>query len=605
MIKMQKFYKLFLLYKYKYIFILLFYIIFTISHNISQSKWRNNKNINNKKDKKNKFIDDNFFVIDSNNLEGITSHMYGFCVSKKGILTDNYYKKKGFYEEPELQGVYIMIRKIGNIIKLNQDYYGNFGLYFYENKYINYFALSNSFYFLEEYLIGKQNFSLNQDFSDNFIISALFTHSIHETMIKEIIKLPSNIYITINIQKKELNLNSINFHENYIPFESEKGQKIIDNWADKWGFILRSLNKKTDNIAFDLTGGFDTRAVLSVLINSGIEKNKMKINSINDKIYTHEQDFQIAKNISSYFGLKLTSSIFSDNYTTISSNDSLSCIYYTKLGFHKGFNLPIHFYMKPRFLFTGGGGELIRGYPGLPIKKFIEHILSESGKIKNQKEKFYNSSKRLYERSLSLVKKGKKYNNNYEISSSLWEKGGNTIHFGKASLIGFLTNFYSFQILMDPDLKKLKFNIGINSSQDLLAYIYIRFAPDLIYFPFERKRILNKESIKKAEKLNKKIPPYKIKLDYNKDFYIDNERNYTSFSGDNKAKEYILSLFNTSKFKRIINEVYNNEVFDWAFQYTKKPILFPFKHLFGLLSVYKTLEDITSNRKYLKKVKNI
>ena len=37
--------------------------------------------------------------------------MYGYTVSTKGILTDNYYKKQGYYEEPDPQGVYVMVRK--------------------------------------------------------------------------------------------------------------------------------------------------------------------------------------------------------------------------------------------------------------------------------------------------------------------------------------------------------------------------------------------------------------------------------------------------------------------------------------------------------------
>jgi hypothetical protein len=115
-------------------------------------------------------IQNNFFVIDSNNLEIIESHMYGYSISKKGILTNNYYKKLGYYEEPEPLGAYIMIRKIGNEIWLNQDYNGCFGLYIYENKTTGYFAISNSFLLLDEYLIGKQNFTLNKDFANNFII---------------------------------------------------------------------------------------------------------------------------------------------------------------------------------------------------------------------------------------------------------------------------------------------------------------------------------------------------------------------------------------------------------------------------------------------------
>ena len=95
-------------------------------------------------------IEQNFFIIDSNNLEKIQSIMYGYSVSKKGILTNNYYKKLGYYEEPDPLGVYVMIRKIGEEIRIDQDFYGGFGLYIYENKNTGYFAFSNSFLLLEE-----------------------------------------------------------------------------------------------------------------------------------------------------------------------------------------------------------------------------------------------------------------------------------------------------------------------------------------------------------------------------------------------------------------------------------------------------------------------
>ena len=55
--------------------------------------------------------------------------MYGFSVSKLGILTDNYFKKNDYNESPEPQGAYIMIVKNESEIKINQDYFGSFGLY--------------------------------------------------------------------------------------------------------------------------------------------------------------------------------------------------------------------------------------------------------------------------------------------------------------------------------------------------------------------------------------------------------------------------------------------------------------------------------------------
>ena len=60
--------------------------------------------------------------------------MFGFSISKKRILTNNYYKKIGNYEELEPLGVYVMVRKMEDEIKLNQDFYGSFGIYIYENK---------------------------------------------------------------------------------------------------------------------------------------------------------------------------------------------------------------------------------------------------------------------------------------------------------------------------------------------------------------------------------------------------------------------------------------------------------------------------------------
>ena len=168
-----------------------------------------NENIDNYKTIRfhnNKIIEENFFLIDSNNLNKIDSHMYGYTVSKEGILTDNFYKKIGYYKQPEPQGVYIMIRKHGNEIRIDQDFNGCFGLYIYENKDTKYFALSNSFLLLEEYLIGKQNISLNRDFINNFIVTNSSSPSIFETMIKEIIKIPPNSFILINIEKKSFKI---------------------------------------------------------------------------------------------------------------------------------------------------------------------------------------------------------------------------------------------------------------------------------------------------------------------------------------------------------------------------------------------------------------
>ena len=583
-----------------------FILIVIITVFIFYSSFYINKKIKLEKIFKDRIINQNFFVIDSNNLENIIPHMYGFSVSKNGILTDNYYKLRNKYEEPAPQGIFVMIRKIGNKIIINQDFYGSFGLYIYENKDDDYFALSNSFLLLQEYLIEKQNISLNKDFSDNLIVTNLCSFSLDETLIKEIKQIQTNTIIVINIKTKKFKYYYIDYKENTIPLESKEGLNIIDKWIDKWVYIFRSLKRKTNNISADLSGGFDTRTMLSILLNSGINMNEININSIQDIRHDLNVDYKIASNISSKFGFKLNNFNLDKDITTLSMKETLYNTVYSKLGFHKEFYMNNKFYNKPRFSFVGSGGESLRGAPNVPIKNFINK-LSLKHIIGNEKE-IYNSSKRCLYRSISLLKNQKKFNNDYEISYSLYSKTVGRNHFGKSALENFLINIYILQPLLDPDIKKIKFDINNKTSHDLIAFIYVRFAHDLINFPFQGNRTLNLESIKKAERLNAKLKRYKIKSNINKNFYIDKHRrisSFISFLDTTNPYDYLQELFKSPKYFKIINKIYDKNVYNWANEYMNKTNYHPLSQHYALLAIAKTLEYLSINKRYMKKYKKL
>lgn len=357
------------------------------------------------KDEENKFIRENFFIIDSDNLEQVNSHMYGYTITKDGILTDNYYRELGEYKKPEPQGVYIMIRKMKNEIIINQDFHGSYGLYIYENKITKYFALSNSFILLEEYLTGKYNLTFNKDFGDNFIITYLLTYSLDETLINEIKQIPNDSFIVIKIKTRIIKIYNINYQENTIPLESKKGLNIIDNWIDKWGYIIRSLKNKGCNLSMDLSGGFDTRLLLSIFLNSGIDINDILVFSSTAKTHSHDIDLSIAKNISKKYGFKINNLKFFDDATNLNTKISLYNTIYLKLGFHKEFYLQKKIHNKSIFKFSGNGGEDLRGMPCSKIKDYINK--QSSVNIKGHQKELFNSSINLLERTVSNLKKKK------------------------------------------------------------------------------------------------------------------------------------------------------------------------------------------------------
>lgn len=103
---------------------------------------------------------------------------------------------------------------------------------------------------------------------------------------------------------------------------------------------------------------------MAIILNSGIDLNKILINSHNDTIHVHAEDFKIASNISSKLNFSLNKYSLDNNGTKLSMKDSLFCSVYTKLGFHKEFYLKNKFLSNPRFCLSGSGGEIIRGYLG-------------------------------------------------------------------------------------------------------------------------------------------------------------------------------------------------------------------------------------------------
>ena len=236
----------------------------------------------------------------------------------------------------------------------------------------------------------------------------------------------------------------------------------------------------------------------------------------------------------------------------------------------------------------------------MEFKKYLQMISLK--KILGHEEEFYLSSEKIFNRSISFLYKKKSFSNDYEISYDLYTTLEGRNHFGKNAVENFMKNSYILEPLMDPDLKKIKFEVSNRTSHDLIAYIYVRFAHDLINFPFQGNRLLDLKSIKKAEILNNSSKPYQRKLNYNNNFFIDSKRisPVNSPSNDGDVYEYLREIFKSSKYINLIRDIYDSNVYEWANEYTNKTNYHPLSQHYALLSIAITLENLSLKERYFK-----
>ena len=227
-------------------------------------------------------VNENFFVIDSENLAEIGKEIYGFCIYDDGSIQID-----GDLNPSKLTrlGSYVYIDVDTDEIAVYQDFNGSYGLYLYQDE--DYFALSNSFIKLVEYLKETEHIiSLNEDYANAFLFAELVSIAYEETMVNEIKSLPRNYEIHINKSDKQINFKEIDFKENSVELDSQEGMELLDKWFYKWVNIIRYVKSISNNISLDLTGGFDSRVISTIWINANINLDEVRINSYHDDKHT-------------------------------------------------------------------------------------------------------------------------------------------------------------------------------------------------------------------------------------------------------------------------------------------------------------------------------
>ncbi len=240
------------------------------------------------------------FLIDSESLDTVESALYGYMVTDDGRL----YLDE-LPDDPDRisdTGIFSLVLKNGSHITVRQDFMGSFGLYLWQDN--DRFLISNSFYRLAERLKGK--LTVNR-MASKALLYALNTPFLwQETLAREIRKLDALCELEIDAAGR------LTVHEKQFPYfmktvgDDAGDFELLDRWYLKWVRVFREAVSMRRPLTADLSGGLDTRVMLSMLINSGIDLSSIAFHTHSGVNYSKDTaDLRIAREIAGDLGIEL------------------------------------------------------------------------------------------------------------------------------------------------------------------------------------------------------------------------------------------------------------------------------------------------------------
>lgn len=545
-----------------------------------------------------------FFVIDSNNLEQVESKLYGYAILNNILIEDITILGE---QDPKGNGAYVCVRKYPEKITIHQDFIGSYGLYLYKEQ--DYFAISNSFIALLDHIKLNHKITFHQDFANYMISAELCSASFADTMIEEIKLLDRSAIVTISIDTKKIRIDYADYCENTIALNSPEGMSVLDTWYHKWTGLIRNLYKENSNIRIDLSGGFDSRVILALFLGSGIDMNRVYVNSIKDDLHTHSEDYEIASDISKHYGFTLNNDTMIDHDSIVySMDDSINISFYLKLCFHKQMYPRIRSYTKPLHYFGGSGGECVRSYWNTSKEEYIQKAVSRCGMFSSGMTKeLENSTRNILSDSFNKIQEkfaflGRALDPE-DLTLNLYRETRCRNHFGK----DLIENYYGGNIkhapLLDPDLHKLKLNDSICTDKNLLmAVIFDRYNKDLLKFKYDSNRSIDPATIRYAKKLNSEFPYSPSEdLQTSIDLLSSTKDNLTVTKNRNKAitlkeyKETIQEIFYSDRIRSMFELLYSEDLYESISEDINTRKYQPMQNAYTVIGIAKVLQDILTN----------
>ena len=533
------------------------------------------------------YFQDNFFVITSedvvNNcaLGGEVEHrLYGYAILEDRIYINS--RNCNFPFPMDTCGSFVNVVSNGNSIEIYQDYFGSYGLYLYSKD--GYWAISNAFLFLAEYLRDKKHLSIDSIYAMTMIAPPTSSLAYKRTLIKEIEMLPRDCYVRINKQSGQFSIIRQKQKESYIPIESREAVELLDKWHRKWNRLFQALTKR--NLMFSLSGGKDSRASLTCLFSPRIDMDKVSFYSQKDTLSTHADDYCIAKEIAGIYNFHLHGQDIRFERYLMDPWDQLKAMLFIKGGFNREI-MPFHFYQQqPVFRITGSGGDLRELWSETPesfIKKQLGAISFHSLNVREALKEIMEETKQQIDEDYQDLY------SNFTATEYFYRYGRQRNHNGKANVEVFMGNTVILSPLMDPLLYKINQDMNDGTDRDLLyALIYERYVPELDAVPFDSNRIVIEPTKAKAKEINAKYP-FKLENEtLSRDFGLSIGKRIPPmrYEGNVRALDCLRELFESEDMKQAICTEYGEEIYEWATNYWAHKPWHPYMPAAALTAFY-------------------
>ena len=555
-------------------------------------------------------VEKEFFLIDSENLSEVQTRFYGYSIQADGI-----------YEEDNLtpeavkgldgRGCYVYVEARDEKITIKQDLNGSWGIYLFSHD--DYFALSNSFFRLLDHVKFRYPLTLNRDYCYHLMLNTLTSHAYSETAVNEIQMVERNAILQIDIAEKNLKLKMIDYKEHSISLDSKEGIATLDRWVALWGKILRNIAKRTDRLSMDLSGGFDTRVPLAIMLNSGIDCKKLSINSFTD--HAHSEDYKIATEIAKHYDFALNEPFPECRIVNYSFCDSLNIDLYHRQLFKKLPSCPLQRTVEKSYRLSGYAGENIRGNWFRFNQSPMEFAKTQSNRARRYSpalaKKMSRSMKTILQSAYrSICKKYKiEDRNSIEIVQYLYQETRTRSHFGKNTVGRYFTNTFILAPALDPIVRTLRIDTPECPDPKLLiAVIFTRYEPDLLTFPFQGERFIAPETIAYAKSLNERFPRLKTTEENDdKEFHLQpidirtekifvKERNNPKIP-EQLSRRFLKAAFDSSRTYGLFTAYFDAELYNHAANFYNNNKGSREKYSHSIYGIAKVLEDVEISRR--------